>query len=289
MSDPSTLPASKSTPSALRQRVLTALVLAPLVLGAILYLPNIVFAGLLGLIFLAGLWEWTRLIGFRKKRLRTIVVLSNGALMVALHLLVPTLGWRWLIGIGVVWWFIALLWLKAAHFARQPTARNLELKVLVGSLVILPAWGAGVQLHADPVAGPHWTLYVVLLIWVADVCAYFAGRRFGRAKLAPSISPGKTREGVYGALLGCVLYAMVCAWYWLPVPAATQVLFVGLSLVTVVFSIVGDLFESLIKRHANLKDSGSILPGHGGVLDRVDSLLAALPVFMGGLLLLGLP
>lgn len=274
--------------SSLRQRVLTAVLLAPLVLCAILFLPTRLFAALLGLIFLAGLWEWTRMIGFRKRRLRIIVVMVNAAAMVALLLLLPRSAWIWLVYVGVLWWFLALLWLKAFSFAEQPTSRNLEIKVLVGSLIILPAWGAGVLLHGLPQWGPQWTLFVVLLIWVADVCAYFAGRSFGNRKLAPRISPGKTREGVYGALLGCALYAGVAAWLWLPVAPGAQALFVALCLLTVVFSIVGDLFESLIKRHANMKDSGTLLPGHGGVLDRVDSMLAALPIFLAGHVLLQL-
>ena len=284
---PETTAAVKSS-SSLRQRVLTALVLAPLVIAAILWLPTIAFGSMLGLILLSGLWEWTRMIGFRKRRLRLIVVAVNAIAMLALHFLLPLSAWIWLIYLGVAWWLLALLWLKAFNFAEQPTTRNLEIKILVGSLLILPAWGAGILLHAQVDWVPRWTLFLVVLIWVADICAYFAGRRFGQNKLAPRISPGKTREGVYGALLGCVLYAGVLAWWVLPVPSSTWPLFVALALVTVVFSIVGDLFESLIKRHANMKDSGSMLPGHGGVLDRVDSMLAALPIFVAGFLLLEL-
>lgn len=268
--------------SSLMQRVLTAVILAPLVILAILWLPTIVFGGLLGVILLSGLWEWTRMIGFRKRRFRLIVLAVNALAMLALHFLLPLSGWLWLIYLGVAWWLVALLWLKAFTFGQQPTSRNREIKILVGSLLILPAWGAAILLHAEPDWGPQWTLYVVVLIWVADVFAYFAGRQFGQKKLAPRISPGKTREGVYGALLGCALYAAALGAWVLPVPAAALPLFVALALLTVVFSVVGDLFESLIKRHANMKDSGSLLPGHGGVLDRVDSMLAALPIYVAG-------
>jgi phosphatidate cytidylyltransferase len=153
--------------------------------------------------------------------------------------------------------------------------------------MVVPAWVAAWLIHREPSAGPLWTLFVLMLIWVADVSAYFAGRRFGQHKLAPRISPGKTREGVYGALVGTALFAGVAGWLIEPVPVGHALLIV-LATVTVLFSIVGDLFESLIKRQSNLKDSGSLLPGHGGMLDRIDSVLAALPIFVCGRYLIGL-
>jgi phosphatidate cytidylyltransferase len=203
--------------------------------------------------------------------------------------------WEWrsdelfriVIVLGIAWWPLAALWLGHFSFAADRKRRNVGLKALAGTLTVVPAWAAAIVLHEIPELGPWWVLFVLALVWSADISAYFAGRRFGRTKLAPRISPGKTRAGVYGALLGSAAYAAI-AGAALGLVAMGLVMLVALSLVTVVFSIVGDLFESLIKRHSNQKDSGSVFPGHGGVFDRFDSLFAALPVFVGGKLLLGL-
>jgi phosphatidate cytidylyltransferase len=271
----------------LRARVITALVLAPIAIGAVLFLPSTWFALCFGLVLCYAIWEWTRVIGFRGRPLRAIAVVANGAMMALLLWLDPA-GWLLPIAwVGVAWWCLAIFWLRAFDFGSAPTRRNRELKMLVGSVMVVPAWVAAWLIHREPDAGPWWTLFVLMLIWVADVSAYFAGRRFGQHKLAPRISPGKTREGVYGALAGTVLFAAVAGWAIEPIPVAHGLLVV-LATVTVLFSIVGDLFESLIKRQSNLKDSGSLLPGHGGMLDRIDSVLSALPIFVCGRYLIGL-
>lgn len=267
-------------------RVVTAVILGPLMIAIVWYLRGTVFAAVLALILLLGAWEWTRIVGVKRVRFRTAVVLSNALIMLGI--------WRYfgkneqlvVAGIGVLWWCLALFWLKSITFAQRDSLRNSELKVVVGSLLMIPAWCAAMLLHELP-DGPVWTLFLFVLIWSADVGAYFSGRRFGNKKLAPNISPGKTREGVYGALFVSALVATAFAQY-LHKPAPETLFFVGLCLITVVFSVVGDLFESLMKRHANIKDSGRILPGHGGILDRIDSLLAALPVFVAGKIVLGL-
>lgn len=272
---------------ALRARVLTALVLAPLAVLGVLWLPSTAFAGLLGLLLGYAVWEWTRVIGFSRKRLRLAIVACNAAMMAALLWFDPQ---AWLLpvaALGALWWCLAIVWLRAWRFGAEPTRANREIKMLVGSAMVVPAWVAAWLLHRDPDGGPLWTLFLLLLVWIADVCAYFAGRRFGQHKLAPKISPGKTREGVYGAMFGTLLFAAVAGWMLEPVPVAHGLLIL-LAAVTVLFSIVGDLFESLIKRQANLKDSGSLLPGHGGMLDRIDSVLAALPIFVCGRYLIGL-
>jgi phosphatidate cytidylyltransferase len=273
---------------ALRARFLTAIILAPLAIAGILYLPTLYFAIALGLIFLLGSWEWSRIMGIERRRLRGLLVLVNLALMVVLwHVLSPA-HWIYPALIGVFWWFASVLWLRRTQFGH---AHMSEIKAAVGSLLIIPAWSAAILMHGGTAhgafSGRSWFLFVVCLIWVADIGAYFSGRRFGKKKLAPSISPGKTREGVYGAMCLSAIYALGCGlWAQMPLPAT--LILVLLALIVVLFSIVGDLFESLMKRQANLKDSGSLLPGHGGVLDRIDSLLAALPVFAAGQLLLGL-
>jgi phosphatidate cytidylyltransferase len=272
---------------ALKARILTAVVLTPLAVAGVLWLPSLWFAIALGLILCGAMWEWTRVIGFRMRRLRAAIVAGNAALMLAMltldldHWLVP------IVWVGVGWWCVALVWLKAFEFGAEPTRRNLEIKAVVGSVMLVPAWAAAWLLHGDGEHGPVWTLYVLVLIWIADISAYFAGRRFGQHKLAPRISPGKTIEGVYGALAGTLVYAALVGWAVTAIPVGHWQLIV-LSLLTVGFSIVGDLFESLIKRQAHIKDSGSLLPGHGGLLDRIDSVLAALPIFVVGRQLIGL-
>ncbi len=274
--------------SPLLQRVITALVLAPLALAGVLLLPSNWFALALALVFAYGLWEWGRLIGLQRRRMRALLVVLN---LFAMGLLLwffrdRPLALAPLVYIGVLWWLVALLWLRAIAFAAEPTRRNLELKWLVGSLVTLPAWCAGWLLHASE-QGPYWTLFVLLLIWAGDIGAYFSGRRFGRNKLAPSISPGKTREGLYGQVLVSALFALAVGMLLVEGSMALAAL-VGLAVVTVLLSVVGDLFESLIKRHSHQKDSGTLFPGHGGMLDRLDSVFAALPIFVAGKLWLGL-
>jgi len=151
-------------------------------------------------------------------------------------------------------------------------------------MVLFPPWFSLLAIHRLPEDGPLLVLFIMVLIWVADTGAYFSGRRFGRVKLAPHISPGKTREGVYGALLGAVLCGLLL--YQLRPQTGALALLILFCLLLALVSVVGDLFESLLKRQAGLKDSGQLLPGHGGMLDRIDSLTAAAPVYLLGLLLL---
>jgi len=277
----------KKPDSGLRARIITALILAPIAICGVIYLPSIYFALILGLLICYGMWEWTRIIGLASVFARALVVGVNAAIMGALLLADRVDALQFAAWVGVVWWCIALLWLRGAGFGADPSVRNLLIKILVGSAMMIPAWAAGWLLHRSGISGPWWTLFVLMFIWAADIGAYFTGRRFGRVKLAPRISPGKTREGVYGALACALLFAATAGYVLPTVPVANPWL-IGLVMVTVIFSIVGDLFESLIKRQSQLKDSGSLLPGHGGMLDRIDSLLAALPIFVCGRYLIGL-
>ena len=155
-------------------------------------------------------------------------------------------------------------------------------KSLLGILLLVSAWAALLRLHARPETGPKLVLFLMILIWVADSGAYFAGRKWGTSKLAPAVSPGKTWEGVYGALIACTLFAVASALL-LHTTGARITAFVAVCIVTILFSIVGDLQESLLKRQVGIKDSGRLIPGHGGILDRIDSLIAAGPVFLLGL------
>ncbi|MGH8179207.1 MAG: phosphatidate cytidylyltransferase [Steroidobacter sp.] len=256
----------------LRQRVITALILAPLVLIVILWLPHQATVGAFTLLVLAGAWEWSAFPDFRLRsaRILYVVAISSGIAAV------------WFLGADrdvleavlyatMAWWLVALLWIAAA-----PTAVNRATAAIAGVFVLVPTWLALTQLHAH---APRLLLFLLLLVVAADIGAYFAGRRFGRNKLAPKVSPGKTWEGVMGGLLAAAIMALLGVRWFGMNPAA----FIGLCAVVAVASIVGDLTESLFKRHAGLKDSGGLLPGHGGLLDRVDSVTAAAPVFLVGL------
>jgi phosphatidate cytidylyltransferase len=244
------------------------------------------------LIFLLGMWEWTRMAGVHGYPPR-IASLFGYAVVFALLWHVCKTRWWWLpVLAGLAWWLLALAWLARNRFAAQPKRAHALLKLVAGAFVVVPAWCAVVVMHGD-LAEPHagrgewWVLFFACIVVAADIGAYSAGRRWGHTKLAPVISPGKTREGVYGALVCSGLVGLV-GGVLLKVPADRLPAIVALALLTVLFSIVGDLFESLIKRHAGVKDSGALFPGHGGVFDRMDSIVAALPVFALGKFLLRL-
>lgn len=271
----------------LLQRTLTALVLAPLVILIILLSSNAVFAVIVSLAFLAAWWEWAQLSGLRSQAWRIGLLLAAACVFAWLWNARATALAPLLLAAGVAWWLLACLWLRHFAFGAAPTRENLALKLLAGAFVILPAWMALACIHARVPHGPWWTLLALVIVWASDIGAYFSGRAFGRRKLAQQISPGKTWAGAYGAMVAGVLVATAGAWL-LDVRGARLVALALLAVLTVAVSIVGDLIESLMKRHAQVKDSGSIFPGHGGLLDRLDSVFAALPVFAAGLLLLDL-
>lgn len=276
----------------LRQRVITAIVLAVVLLAINFLTKASVFATLIGLVFLLGMWEWTRLAGVHGHAWRSVLLVGYAAVFALLWQVCKTPWWWVPVLVGLVWWLVALFWLSRRSVAAQPNARNALLKLFAGLLVATPAWCAAVVMHGDLAAphagrGPWWVVFFLCIVVAADIGAYSAGRRLGRVKLAPAISPGKTREGVYGALVCSAIVALI-GGILLQVPGGRLPAIVALGLITVLFSIVGDLFESLIKRHAGVKDSGTLFPGHGGVFDRMDSVVAALPVFVLGKFLLGL-
>jgi phosphatidate cytidylyltransferase len=271
----------------LKQRTLTALVLAPLAIALILLAPTAVFALVTGARSLQALWEWTRLAGVASNAARIAVIVLNAALLVLLWTIRDEpLAW-YVIGAGVAWWLLSLLWLRHLSYAAAPTRENALLKLLAAEFAVLPAWLALAHLHGEGEHGRNWALLAVVLVWAADTGAYFAGKRFGTTKLAPRISPNKTRAGAYAALLVAGSVAVVAGWMLGSRNVALLALAL-LALVTVLASILGDLVESLLKRQANVKDSGTLFPGHGGLLDRVDSVFSAVPVFVAGKALIGL-
>ena len=269
----------------LKQRVIAAAVLAPLGVALLLWGTSAMIAVALGLSVAAGMREWARLAGLEKPG-QWISALVAAGLVAAL--------WWWrtperqvlVASIGVAFWLLAALWLSRFELGRAKTPASTALKLLAGLMVMLPATAGALGLREAAPHGEWWLLFAVVLIWVADSGAYFAGVRFGKHKLAPRISPGKSWEGVGGAVVAVAVLAVGAGWL-LGLRGQLLLGLVLVAIVTLAFSIVGDLFESLMKRHAGLKDSGSLIPGHGGVLDRFDSLFAALPVFALGRHLLG--
>jgi phosphatidate cytidylyltransferase len=266
----------------LKARLLSAAVMVPLVVAGVLYLPTDVFALVLGLIIAAGLWEWSRLIPLHG-------MIARLAYVAIVLLLIGLLWWvqpeTWLYPIlfsAVAWWLWSLYWVSRPQIGVQATRFINSLKMIAGVLVMVPAWAALVVLHGSDDRGPVFVLIVLVMIWLADSGAYFAGRQWGRTKLAPLVSPGKTREGVYGGLLASLVFAGVAGWFYSHSFKWTLA-FMFVSLLAMMFSVVGDLLESLMKRQSGIKDSGSIIPGHGGILDRIDSMVAAAPMFLVGL------
>jgi phosphatidate cytidylyltransferase len=276
-----------------RTRVLAALTMAPLAIGAVLLLPTPWLVAVTAILFLLALWEWFRLSDIDDTLQRTVLLLANLLLMAALVWASPNdsggslVLFKLVAMLGVVWWLLAMLWLRHYDFASDHDTHARVFKLAAGTAAVVPAWCALAVLHAgdpEPTTWPlvnqgHvWLLTALMIVWATDTGAYFAGRRFGRRKLAPRISPNKTVEGMLGGVGGGIAVALVMA----PLAGASvaQLPLVALAaLATVLFSVVGDLFESMLKRHVGAKDSGTLIPGHGGVLDRIDSVLAALPVF----------
>lgn len=257
------------------RRVLTALLLLAVFVPAVLWAPAWLWGILMAGVVALGALEWAHLSHFGPRAARVYASALGFVAIVAPSLLAGhwssvQLG---LIALAVAFWLlIAPLWLAGQWRVPQP-----GLRAVVGAAVLLPTWAALLELHAR---GPTVLLGVMAIVWIADSAAYFAGRAFGRHKLAPLISPGKTWEGVGGALAALVVYAGLLSVYaGLPLVALLLTLSGLLYL-----SILGDLFESWIKRVADTKDSGSLLPGHGGVLDRIDALTATLPVAAGMLI-----
>jgi phosphatidate cytidylyltransferase len=268
----------------LKQRVITALTLLPIILWCVFFAPNVwAFRIFAGLIVVVAAWEWTALLGWKALPLRTAYALLVGAFLLALVFFpLSLLMQKVLYGVAVLFWLLAHRLVRGYPENRARWA-SLPLLLPVGFILLIPAWLGLTALHAQ---SPWWLMYLFLLVWGADTGAYFAGRAFGKHKLAPNVSPGKTLEGFYGGLVLTMLIALAVALY-VSLSGQRFFAFMGLSLLTVLASVLGDLFESMIKRNAGIKDSGTIFPGHGGALDRIDSLTAAAPVFALGWLLAG--
>lgn len=265
----------------LKQRIITGILLALTALLGVLLLPSIWFTVVSMIVFisLAG-WEWAKLTGYKNDNPRSFFIIAL--------LFVSVVAYQWetshwgLIIVGVLWWAYALTLM--VHYKRdQGVANQAWLLPLSSFLVLIPAWLSLLELHSR---SPLLVIYLIFLVAIADSGAYFAGKAMGITKLAPELSPGKTIQGFKGGLFGAGLWALLAVWFF-GLPFANAVIFILLSLVVAAISVAGDLYESLLKREAGEKDSGTLLPGHGGILDRIDGLLAALPVFTLGLFIVG--
>jgi phosphatidate cytidylyltransferase len=274
----------------LKQRIITAAVLIPLVVWGILKLPAIALDVVVGLVYVLAAWEWTRLSGFEKILHRVgilililfVGMMFNASLVFLIGGSYPNVYWISLVALG----FILLYWLWVTlQIILYPRGKsflsNRWLNVLLGVFTLGPAFLAmDLGVNYARVA----LLYIMVVVWSADIGAYFAGKKFGKHKLAPQVSPGKSWEGVIGGLLAAFA-VIVFAYFVLPNKSQNPdqlksiMIWIGTGLIAAIFSIVGDLFISLLKRNRDLKDTGALLPGHGGVLDRIDGLIAAIAIY----------
>jgi len=267
--------------SSLSKRIISGSILAAFVVAATLLFSNLWFSVLIVTFALIGAWEWSAMAGWAAPGGRIAYTAATMPVLLGTIWLMGSGAGAWMVLLaGLAWWLTALAWVVRfqqglpAHALAHPLVR-----AAAGWLILAPASGAVLYLHGLSSAGPWMVLYLVFLIATADSAAYFAGRRLGQRRLASRVSPGKSLEGVAGGLAAVMALALVVA---LAFDLAAPVHFVFLSLVTALASILGDLTESLVKRRAGLKDSGSIVPGHGGILDRIDSFTAAAPIFVLG-------
>ncbi|MEH6469611.1 MAG: CDP-archaeol synthase [Halopseudomonas sp.] len=264
----------------LKQRVITALILAPLMLAATFLLPLFEFKLFIAAVMTLAAWEWANLSGIQQSTQRIGYAVFVLAVIVAMkYLAVPAMP---VLVAALLFWCVALGWVCTFPNSRSQWQGSVP-RALMGLLVLIPTWSGLVELKAQS-SGNAWLLLLLLLVWGADVGAYFAGRTWGNKKLAVQVSPGKTWAGFYGGLTASLIVALIFGL----VVALDSAQLVGLMLVclvTALVSVLGDLLESMIKRHRGIKDSSNLLPGHGGVMDRVDSLTAAAPVFALGLIL----
>lgn len=274
----------------LRQRIITALILVAALLAVVLFLPLLQLSAVFGAAVLIAAWEWSRLAGFQKLYMRITYVSFIAVLLISTYIYcdfgsrvdVPSI--KPILGLACLWWSIALLWIKGFPVSTALWA-TVPMRCLMGVLVLVPAWLSLVLLFSYS-QGKSLLLFLVLIVAVEDIGAYFVGRALGRRKLAVAVSPGKTWEGFFGGMLSCLLFAFA-AWHIADWQGLSLLALMAIIVFTGLAAVVGDLLESMMKRHCQIKDSGKLLPGHGGVMDRIDSLTAAAPVFALGLILAG--
>ena len=271
--------ATRSSKPMLKTRVITAIVLLTGFMADLFLASVDVFALVLGAVVAAAAWEWSRLSGVVAEHVQTAYAALVGLLaLIFLYLPFSSVFMQWLFLTGLLFWLSVLVvfYMMPVH---QKIVRTDALLLVQGAFVFIVAAVAIQYLRSFAPHGSSWLLlYALAIIWVMDIGAYFSGRRFGKVKLAPSISPGKTREGVYGGLLATAILMLLVMLFADWANDNLSKLLVATFLAALA-SVLGDLYESRLKRAADMKDSSQLLPGHGGVLDRIDGVLAGIPVF----------
>jgi phosphatidate cytidylyltransferase len=271
----------------LKQRIITGLILAPIALTGLFILDLVPFAFFVGFVVAVSAWEWAHLSGYEAPTVRIGYAVGISVLLTILY---HGVGGAWVLGLGVAWWCLAALLVLRFPSNKAFWAAG-SVRLMIGILVLVPFWQALLIVRQSEISlvsiSTLWIiLYMLLLVWAADVAAYFSGKTWGRRKLAPSVSPGKSWEGAWGGLSSSIVLAIAAALI-LSLPLRVAIILAVMSFATAVMSIFGDLTESMFKREAGLKDSSNLLPGHGGFMDRIDSLTAAVPIFTGFLLMAG--
>ena len=278
----------------LKQRIITALLLAPLAIAAIFYMSLENFSIFIMAVMAIGAWEWGPLMGFENKRRRIAFVLTTIILITSIWYYFPLMSFwnnqaqlqstiQFILWIAVGWWLVSaaltFLYPRCSSF----WSSHRSIRGVFGWLTLVPTWLAFVVLRSndygeDPYQGAQLIMFLFLMVWSADVGAYFVGKSIGKHKLMPNVSPGKTMEGfIGGVIFACILVAL--AGMSLDWNQQQFILVIGVTVVITTISVLGDLNESMFKRQAGIKDSGTILPGHGGILDRIDSLTATAPIY----------
>lgn len=278
----------------LKQRIITAVILAPLAISAIFYMSLETFSIFIMAVMAIGAWEWGPLMGFENKRRRIAFALTTIFLISAIWYVIPLSNFwnndanlaliiQYILWLSVVWWVLsATLTFLYPRYSKFWSSHR-SIRGVFGWLTLVPTWLAFVVIRAnnyesDPYHGAQLIMFLFLMVWSADIGAYFVGKAIGKHKLLPNVSPGKTLEGfIGGVIFACILVTL--AGYQLSWDQSQFMLVLGVTAVITTISVLGDLNESMFKRQAGIKDSGSILPGHGGILDRIDSLTATAPIF----------
>ena len=278
----------------LKQRVITALILGPFIIWSVLTFSHAALAIEMGIILVLAAWEWAKLSGIQNQfgRVGYGIFVAGTLLLSAWLMHAHAVQLEVILYAAAVWWCLALLLIILANRTKVSAVASFSNLAILGNLlfgvvVLFGAFVSIVGVHRFEEYGARYILLLLILIWAADSSAYFAGKAFGKHKLAANVSPGKTWEGVAGGVLATAIVAYIISVY-LQLENPFNFYFVTIAIITVGFSIVGDLIESLFKRRAGVKDSSQLLPGHGGVLDRIDSLLSAAPLFLLGLLIVGI-
>ncbi len=277
----------------LKQRIITALTLAPLALFAILYLPLFSFQIMIALVMGLGAWEWSSMSGMTRTFTKSAYAALVVAICLMLSIMLPTdLIWyqgqlnslyTYILSVASIWWVVSLAMIIAYPNFSSVWYTSKLLRGIFGLLTLIPTWVAVVSLRTslyeiDPYYGASLIFYVLGIVWAADIGAFFVGVKFGKHKLRPEVSPGKTLEGLMGGVFASSAIIAFAALHYQVDPSRIW-LHILVGALTVGVSALGDLNESMFKRCAGIKDSGKLLPGHGGVMDRIDSLTAAFPVF----------